>query len=112
MLTPLQGDADLYVNRTGQPSALHYEKASHTVGSDTVIYTKGETNDLMDLTGVYHIAVYGRTLSTFSLVAHEIQPDRNTTIRLLPGHPQKDTLWNIIGRNYRIFRFDVNYPEA
>ena len=86
MLTPLQGDADLYVNRTGTPSALYYEKASHTVGSDSVMYVKGETSDTMDLTGIYHIAVYGRTLSTFSIVANEGHPSRNTTIHLLPGH--------------------------
>lgn len=108
ILTPLQGDADLYVNRTGHPSALYYEKASHTEGSDSVMYVRGETSDLSDLTGIYHIAVYGRTLSTFSIVANESHPSRNTTIRLLPGHPQKDTLWNEPSRQYRIFRFDVH----
>jgi hypothetical protein len=92
LLTPNTGDSDLYISREKKPSKDEYEKGSHTEAVDRVIYRKGESFDLPSIDHLFHIAVYGKTQSTFSLSVIERTPERNTTVQLLPGHPQKDTL--------------------
>lgn len=113
MLTPEQGDPDLYVSRaTAKPSRDNAEKISEQQSSaiDSVKYEKGVDDVVLNST--YHVTVKARTATTFSLVAKETVPTWNSTIQLLPGHAQLDTVYNYTDSDYRIYAFSLHYTEA
>mmetsp|Transcript_16761 Transcript_16761/g.16657 ORF Transcript_16761/g.16657 Transcript_16761/m.16657 type:complete len:1644 (-) Transcript_16761:43-4974(-) len=109
-LTPIIGNPDLYVSTTGKPNITYFEKSSNKAATeiDSVSYVRGEDGK-EDLIGSYHVAVYSASTTTFSIVAKETLPIKNTTIQLYPGHPQKDTVYNVTDGDYRIYYFTAHY---
>jgi hypothetical protein len=92
-LTPISGDSDLYVSRGNpHPNNTSFEKSSKELTSimDRVAFFKGVDGN--SLVGTYHAAVYGVTQSTFSILANQQIPERNSTIQLVPGKAQQDVL--------------------
>ena len=110
MLTPISGNPDLYVSLSNSPTTEDYDSSSSLQGLevDSITYLKGR--DYNSLNGTYHIAVYSKSPSRFSIVVKEIHPDGNTTIQLYPGIPQKDTLYDSC-MNYRLYYFPVHFSE-
>jgi hypothetical protein len=93
MLTPEQGDPSLYVSRSAaRPSRETAEKYCEDLNSaiESVKYEKGV--DGVELNCTYHLTVRARYPATFSIIAKETVPSWNSTIRLLPGYAQLDTL--------------------
>lgn len=111
MLTPVYGDPDLYSAYNVQVGYDSYDKSSIKAGIeiDQVKYTKGIDGPWLD--GVYHIMVHSVGPTSFSIVAMETVPGKNSTIQLYPGHPQKDTIYNFTDQDYRIYYFPIHYTE-
>lgn len=107
-VTPVDGDPDIYVSRTqDRPNKNNAEKKSANYLSDTVTYNLGE--DGTTLEGEYHITVtadYG--FSYFTIVALEEFANRNSMIKLLPGHVQDYTIHSDDNKHYQTFSFDLN----
>lgn len=113
MLTPEQGDPNLYVSRiAAMPTHDNAEKLSEQQSSsiDSVRFERGIDGEMLNST--YHITVKARTASTFSIVAKETVPTWNSTIRLVPGHAQLDTVYNYTKSDYRIYTFTLHYTLA
>ena len=92
-LSPLTADSNLYVTRNStRATTERYEKRSEKSIAlmDTVTYDLGQDGDSLE--GTYHISVYGVLESTFSIVADQTVPGQNSTITLLPGKAQRDTV--------------------
>lgn len=111
MLTPIYGDTDIYGSFNQPIMNFNYQKSSMNVGVDTdqIKWQKGVDSD--SLVGVYHLMVFGTAASSFSIVAKTSIPGRNSTIQIFPGHPQKDTVYNVSGHEYRIYTFPVHFTE-
>jgi hypothetical protein len=113
MLTPEQGDADLYVSRlVAKPTHSTSEKSSENLNSviESVKYEKGV--DGASLNSTYHVTVRASTAATFSLVAKETVPSWNSTIVLVPGRAQLDTVYNYPNGEHRIYSFSLHYTAA
>ena len=68
-MTPLHGDADLYVSRKDEfPDKNRYEKKSQRIGSLVDHVDFARENNESSLAGTYYISVYGYSYSTFSLL--------------------------------------------
>ena len=111
MITPVSGDTDLYGSLNQVISGLNYQKGSTEAGVeiDQIKWVKGVDNE--SLTGTYHVLAFSSSPSSFSIVAKTSIPGRNSTIQIYPGHPQKDTVYNYTGSEYRIYMFPVHYTE-
>ncbi|OMJ70119.1 hypothetical protein SteCoe_31973 [Stentor coeruleus] len=114
MLTPTYGDCDIYTCFNSLCSIENYDlfdKLSFNGGVDVdqVRYIRGVDSDT--LTGTYHIMVYANDDTSYSIVAKESVPGKNSTIQIYPGHPQKDTIFNDPDRNYRIYFFPIHFTE-
>jgi hypothetical protein len=111
ILTPIYGDSDIYTAYNTSVYFDTYDKSSiHSgVEIDQVSYTRGVDGE--SLAGSYYIMVHALQPSSFSILAKEVIPGKNTTIQLYPGHPQKDTLYNYTNRDYRIYFFPVHFTE-
>ena len=111
MLTPIYGDTDIYGSFNQPILNFNYQKSSMSVGVDTdqIKWQKGVDSD--SLVGIYHLMVFGTAASSFSIVAKTSIPGSNSTIQIFPGHPQKDTVYNISGHEYRIYTFPVHFTE-
>lgn len=110
VVSPIYGDPDICTN-LGLDVQESCEKKSEKTGIevDQVIYQKGK--DFDSLTGIYFIIIQCPAGCYYSIVPREQIPGKNTTIHLIPGHPQKDKLENIEGRDFRIYYFDVTLQE-
>lgn len=75
-----------------------------------VKFTRGVDGE--SLLGTYHVSVYGFGINSFSLMAKEEIPYKNSTIKLYPGHPQRDTVYNYTDTDYRIYSFNLHYTEV
>ena len=111
MLTPIYGDTDIYTAFNVPVAYDSYDKSSINTGVevDQVKYIRGVDSDT--LVGTYHIMVHAIEPASFSIVVKETIPGYNTTIQLYPGHPQKDTIYNMTNMDYRIFFFPIHYTE-
>lgn len=96
-LTPLSGDADMFVScekdltgdDSGTPSRLHSTWSSQLWGEDTLaIPASDEDSCLGPSGGTFYIAVYGFGNSSFSLTA---AVDDGAPTRLVIGQPQSGT---------------------
>lgn len=112
LLTPEQGDPNLYVSRIfDRPNRSNAEKMSEQQSSsiDSVKFIRGEDGEMLNST--YHVTVRANTASTFSIVAKTTVPTWNSTIRLSPGHAQLDTVYNYTDSDYRIYEFTLHYTQ-
>ncbi|OMJ74814.1 hypothetical protein SteCoe_26193 [Stentor coeruleus] len=108
IVTPVYGNPDLYVSKNSTPSINSYEKSSTNsfTNIEKITYIKGK--DGLSLEGKYRLAVFSNHGTYYSILATEMLPNINTTIQLYPGYPQKDTLFNTQGQNYKIYSY--NFP--
>ena len=77
---------------TDQPSILDFDKKSNKK-LDSVEFVRGVDGE--SLVKLYHIAVYAKESTSYSLVAHEEKPGKKTMIQLYPGYPLKRTLFTM-----------------
>jgi hypothetical protein len=113
LLTPEQGDPNIYVSRQDpKPNKDNAEKSSENLNSaiDSVKYEKGVDAEFLNST--YHVTVKARNAATFSIVAKETVPSWNSTIRLLPGHAQLDTVYNYTNSDFRLYAFTLHYTAV
>ena len=112
ILTPISGDPDLYVSRTvTMPDYDRAEKVSRNTFTkvDSVVYSQGVDGSYLN--GTYHLTVYSMSVSTFTILAQLKETGQNSTIALLPGHPQSDTLYNLTDSDYRLYSFNLDYND-
>ena len=107
ILSPIYGNPDLYISTQSFPSIDNFEKSSQNsdIETDQIIFVRGEQKET--LSGAYYISVYSNEGSYFSLTVKEMMPTSNTTIQLYPGHPQRDTIYNINNKGSRYYYFHV-----
>ena len=112
-LTPISGDSDLYSSTEGKPSLMNFDKKSshNSLEIDSLTYVRGR--DRESLVGTYHLGVFCSSQATFTIVAYQKLPGKNSTVQIYPGHPQKDTVYNMTDSDYRIYWFPVHFqPET
>lgn len=110
ILSTVYGDPKMCSN-LGVSQFGSCEKKSDKSGTQTnkITYEKGV--DFDTLAGLYFISVECISGCYYSIVPREHIPGTNTTIHLIAGHPQRDTLLNTQSKNSRLYYFVITKYE-
>lgn len=110
-LTPILGDPDICVK------SQNYEEESCEVRSDKsgveidqVVFIKGKEKETLE--SLYLVSVTCFSGCYYSIIAREKAVGKNNTLHLIPGHPQKDTLFNVTGKDFRLYYFNVDSVKS
>ena len=102
-MTPLHGDADLFVSRSEKfPSKQNYEGKSQRMGN---VRDRVEVENATE--GTYYVGVYGYSAATFTLVASAAQGG----VGMAEGYPVTKTLHNELEVHKSFFVFDMAEDE-
>ena len=110
VLTPVFGDPDICVNfNSEEVNGCDKSSVKNGIEADIVSFYRGDERD--SLAGVYLVKVLCEEGCYYSIVVRESIPMKNSTVHLIPGHPQKDVLQNVTDRDYRIYYIDVGESD-
>lgn len=110
-ISPVLGDPDICVKSQDYEGTL-CEKQSEKSGVeiDQVSFFKGEDKETLE--GLYLVKVSCSSGCYYSIIAREKVAGKNSTLHLIPGHPQKDTLFNLTDKDYRLYYFNVDLVKS
>ena len=110
-LSPILGDPDICVRSQGyEEENCEMRSDKSGVEIDQVVFVKGEEKETLE--SLYLISVTCFSGCYYSIIAREKAVGKNNTLHLIPGHPQKDTLYNVTDKDYRLYYFCVDSVKS
>jgi hypothetical protein len=111
-LTTISGLLNMCVsNKTPRPQGKECMKTANRTAEveERVDFSKGIGETWVN--GSYYVTIRADSAASFSLLAHEQVPSRNTTIALYPGQTQRDRLVKEPGGGFRLYSFEIRYTN-
>ena len=110
-ISPVLGDPDICVkNQNYEGTNCEKQSEKSGVEIDQVSFFKGEEKETLE--SLYLVSVSCATGCYYSIIARERVAGKNSTLHLIPGHPQKDTLFNLTDKDYRLYYFTVDLVKS
>ena len=118
-ISPLHGDADLYISRNESqkfPTRDSCEQKSQRIGNlvDHLMFTRKPNDTAVILNGTYYIGVYGYSFTTFSLLVtvHRSKATKQEKVQnfasvLYEGFPHTKRLHNELDMFFGYFQVDI-----